>query len=190
MPLKYIERTRSLMSNLNQIQEMTHRYWEEYSLDFTVCSQQHQQEEIDFLVQKFVDNGDQKHELFRILNKFQRKTSNPSPTPSENTDQTQIVVLPWVPGLSNNHHRVWMDDFKILGSGYNSNFKRKISEALFIKEKKPNLNVQKDAYPLKLYHWHHNISTFILYNGLRISVSSSWWCPTDLGRNIEFLRNK
>ena len=92
MLLKYIERTRSLMSNLNQIQEMTHRYWEEYSLDFTVCSQQHQQEEIDFLVQKFVDNGDQKHELFRILNKFQRKTSNPPPTPSENTDQTQIVV--------------------------------------------------------------------------------------------------
>ena len=95
----------------------------------TFCSQQHEQEEIDFLVQKFVDNGDQKHELFRILNKFQRKTSNPPPTPSENTDQTQIVVLPWVPGLSNNHHRVWMDDFKILGSGYNSNFKRKISEA-------------------------------------------------------------
>ena len=45
-----------------------------------------------------------------------------------------------------------MDDFKILGSGYKSNFKRKISEALFIKEKKPDLNVQKDAYTLKLYH--------------------------------------
>ena len=53
---------------------------------------------------------------------------------------------------SNNHHRIWMEDFKILGSGYKSNFKRKISEALFIKEKKPDLNVQKDAYTLKLYH--------------------------------------
>ena len=74
---------------------------------------------------------------------------------------------------SNNHHRIWMEDFKILGSGYKSNFKRKISEALFIKEKKPDLNVQKDAYTLKLYHWRHNISTLILYNGLRISVSSS-----------------
>ena len=66
----------------------------------TVCSQQHQQEEIDFLVQNFVDNGYQKHELIRILNEFQRKRSNPPPTPSENTDPTQIAVLHWVPGLS------------------------------------------------------------------------------------------
>ena len=43
-----------------------------------------------------------------------------------------------------------MDDFTVLGSGYKSNFKRKISEALFIKEKKPDLNVQIDANTLKL----------------------------------------
>ena len=67
---------------------------------FTVCSQQHQQEEIDFLVQNFVDNGYQKRELMQILNEFQRKRNNPPPTPPENTDPTQIVVLPWVPGLS------------------------------------------------------------------------------------------
>ena len=51
-----------------------------------------------------------------------------------------------------NHHRVWLDDFEIIGKGYNSNFKRHISEALFIKDKKPNLNVQKDAYRLNLYN--------------------------------------
>ena len=44
--------------------------------------------------------GYQKHELIRILNKFQRKRSNQPPTPSENTYPTQIVVFPWVPGLS------------------------------------------------------------------------------------------
>ena len=42
-----------------------------------------------------------------------------------------------------------VNDFKSIG-GYNS-FKRHISEALFIKDKKPNLNVQKDAYRLNLY---------------------------------------
>ena len=47
-----------------------------------------------------------------------------------------------------NHHRVWLDDFEIIGKGYNSNFKRHISEALFIKD----LNVQKDAYRLNLYN--------------------------------------
>ena len=60
----------------------------------TVCSQKHQQEEIDFLVQNFVDNGYQKHKIIRILKEFQRKRSNPPPTPSKNTEPTQIVVFP------------------------------------------------------------------------------------------------
>ena len=47
------------------------------------------------------------------------------------------------------HNRVWMDDFKILGRGYKSNFKRKISEALHIKEKNPDLNVQKTCVQAK-----------------------------------------
>ena len=50
------------------------------------------------------------------------------------------------------HRRVWLNDFKIIGKGYKSNFKRKISESLFIKENKPDLNVQKDAYKLSLFN--------------------------------------
>ena len=50
------------------------------------------------------------------------------------------------------HRRVWMKDFKILGRGYSSDFKRKISEALFIKKMKPDLNIQKEALKLKLYN--------------------------------------
>ena len=45
------------------------------------------------------------------------------------------------------HHRVWLDDFEIIGKGFGkSNFKRQISEALYIKEKAPNLNIQKNVY--------------------------------------------
>ena len=44
----------------------------------------------------------------------------------------------------------WMSE--IIGKGYNSNFKRHIREALFIKARKPNLNVQKYAYRLNLYN--------------------------------------
>ena len=36
-----------------------------------------------------------------------------------------------------NHHRVWLDEFEIIGKGFKSNFKRQISEALHIKEKAP-----------------------------------------------------
>ena len=50
------------------------------------------------------------------------------------------------------HRRVWMKDFKILGNGYSSKYKRKISEALFIKRLKPDLNIQKEALKLFLYN--------------------------------------
>ena len=50
------------------------------------------------------------------------------------------------------HHRVWLVDFEIIGKGFKSNFKRQISEALHIKEKAPDLNIQKDAYCLSLYN--------------------------------------
>ena len=50
------------------------------------------------------------------------------------------------------HKKVDMKDFKILGKGYRSNFTRKISEALFIKKLKPDLNVQKESYKLILFN--------------------------------------
>ena len=50
------------------------------------------------------------------------------------------------------HKRVSLSDFKILGQGYRSSFRRKISESLFIKRLKPTLNVQKDSYKLALFN--------------------------------------
>ena len=44
------------------------------------------------------------------------------------------------------HRRIWLKDFEILGKGYKSDFKRRISESLFIKKLKPDLNVQMDTY--------------------------------------------
>ena len=43
------------------------------------------------------------------------------------------------------HERVWLEDFKVLGSGNSSDFKRKISESLFINELKPDLNVHSSC---------------------------------------------
>ena len=39
------------------------------------------------------------------------------------------------------HRRVWLKDVKIIGKGYTSNFKRRISESLHIKEIKPDRNM-------------------------------------------------
>lgn len=52
----------------------------------------------------------------------------------------------------NKHRRVWLNDVTILSKGYTNNFKRKISESLFIKELRPDLNKQKDSYKLKLFN--------------------------------------
>ena len=54
--------------------------------------------------------------------------------------------------MQTKHRRVYLNDIKIIGTSYRSNFKRKISEALHIKEMKPDLNVQKDAFKLKLFN--------------------------------------
>ena len=50
------------------------------------------------------------------------------------------------------HRRVWLQDYKIIGTGYKSKFKRRISEALSIKARKTDLSVQKDTYKLLLYN--------------------------------------
>ena len=44
-----------------------------------------------------------------------------------------------------------MKNIKILGKKYRSDFKRRISKSLYIKELKPKLN-KKDAFKLKLYN--------------------------------------
>ena len=50
------------------------------------------------------------------------------------------------------HRRCWIKDFKVLGSGFSSDFKRKISESLFVKELKPDLNIQKTSFKLSLFN--------------------------------------
>ena len=50
------------------------------------------------------------------------------------------------------HKKVDIKSFRIIGKGYRSNLSRKISESLFIKKLKPDLNVQKESYKLSLFN--------------------------------------
>ena len=52
-----------------------------------------------------------------------------------------------------NHPHVWENDFKVLGYNYHSNFKRKISEALFIMQLKPSLSVKEKSIQLQVYNY-------------------------------------
>ena len=50
-----------------------------------------------------------------------------------------------------NHKHVNLVNIKVTDSGYHNNrFKRKMSEALYIKQHKPTLNTQEQSIPLKL----------------------------------------
>ena len=53
----------------------------------------------------------------------------------------------------NNHQHVWENDFEVLGNNYRSNFERKSSGALFIKQLKPSLKVKEKSIQLQLYNW-------------------------------------
>ena len=51
----------------------------------------------------------------------------------------------------NEHRHASYDDFKIIGSGFRNNtFKRKVAEALLIKELRPTLKIQEKLVELKL----------------------------------------
>ena len=55
--------------------------------------------------------------------------------------------------LNSNHGTVSIENFKIINMGYNNNtYKRRISEALFVKQYHPSLNVQDSSVPLQLFN--------------------------------------
>ena len=59
--------------------------------------------------------------------------------------------------VNSNHDLVTLDDFTSLHLGYKHNkFKRKISEASFIKSNRPNHNKQDTSVPSKLFNWDFN----------------------------------
>ena len=49
-------------------------------------------------------------------------------------------------------NHVWDKDFQVLGNNYCSALKRKISEALMIKQLKPSLNVKEQSIRLHFYN--------------------------------------
>ena len=63
--------------------------------------------------------------------------------------------------IETGHRSPDINYFRIIGSNFRKNlFKRKIAEALLIKQLKPTLNKQEKAIELKLFNWHHVYAGF------------------------------
>ena len=68
---------------------------------------------------------------------------------ASNDTKLHIVKL----GLNSNHKTVNIGNFKILNMGYSYNiYKRGMSEALFVKQYHPSLNMQDNSVPLQLFN--------------------------------------
>ena len=65
-----------------------------------ICDEQFREEEIQFLIDNFVENGYDRRTLTRIAHEFRPKEARPDRQLEEDHEQRKIVKLPWIPGLS------------------------------------------------------------------------------------------
>ncbi|XP_065662433.1 uncharacterized protein LOC136084958 [Hydra vulgaris] len=66
---------------------------------YSICSKHHLQNEINFLIDMFIENGYDEKLLRNITHQFHQKRQNKNKIPSE-CNNLPVVSLPWVPGLS------------------------------------------------------------------------------------------
>ena len=69
---------------------------------YAICQPTQREEEIEFLIRCFTENGYDNNELKRIAERYHQKMTSP---PNNNEDQqsdepSTTVTLPWIPGLS------------------------------------------------------------------------------------------
>jgi len=53
--------------------------------------------------------------------------------------------------IEKGHQTITMNDITLLAKGFKTNSSREISEAFYIKEQKPSLNIQSLSKPIKLF---------------------------------------
>ena len=79
-----------------------------------VCSSQHLDKEIDFLIEVFFENGHKRNDLERIAAPFCDKCHATTREPSTVQEKKPIVKLPWIPGLSVKLRRILKKDFRVI----------------------------------------------------------------------------
>ena len=68
---------------------------------FVLCSPELIEQELEFLINIFVENGYNKNQLHHTIKTVRSKFTDPTPTTTNNTDSNKkYISLPWIPGLS------------------------------------------------------------------------------------------
>ena len=107
----------------------------------SICSEKYLTQEIDFLINVFVENGYKKDELLKMVQEVKSK-QNQDQDKSRNTnnDIMQTIILPWIPGVSPKLRKVYRK------AGYKVVFKsgRNLSTILTAKNK---TKLPNNSYP-------------------------------------------
>ena len=108
----------------------------------SICSEKYLDQELDFLVQVFIENGYNKNELLKMVNqvklKRNRETHENNNISSAQTCQT--ITLPWIPGVSPKLRKVYKR------AGYKVVFKAGLNlQAILTSKNKTKL--PKNSFP-------------------------------------------
>jgi len=78
-----------------------------------ICSSIYIQEELEFLVNVFIENGYKESELRKVIKETKSKSSKSNEEPHKNsslTDDNPTITLPWIPGVSPKLKKVYKKD--------------------------------------------------------------------------------
>ena len=67
---------------------------------YSVCHEKYRQDEINFLIDNFVENGYNKGELIKIETDYRKKREETTDHQPKEEEPNKIVKLPWIPGIS------------------------------------------------------------------------------------------
>ena len=109
----------------------------------SICSESYLDQEIDFLVNLFVENGYDKNDLTKIVHEFKSQRNQEEQANMDNDDSnqpSQTISLPWIPGVSPKLRKVYRK------AGYKVVFKsgRNIGNWLTAKNK---TKLPKNSHP-------------------------------------------
>ena len=67
---------------------------------YSVCHEKYRQDEINFLIDNFVENGYNKGQLIKIETDYRKKREETTDHQPKEEEPNKIVKLPWIPGIS------------------------------------------------------------------------------------------
>ena len=110
-----------------------------------ICSPHHLENELDFIIKVFQENGYEEHRLRKWLKEVQDKInetheSTSLTTATANEEPTQTITLPWIPGVSPSLKKVFRK------AGYKVTFKAN-PNLMTILTKKNKVKLPANSYP-------------------------------------------